>query len=191
MKRISLASVMAAPLLAFALTLPTHAADASAPTTCKDGTTSDATGKGACSGHGGVQKATKSSTTEAAPAPAAAPAAPAASGGPTTCKDGTTSSATGKGACSGHGGVQKAAKTAPAASPAAAAPAPAATPAPATTTPKSTPTATKSAPTVTAGNTDPTGATAKCKDGTYSKSQHRSGTCSSHGGVAEWLTTAQ
>jgi hypothetical protein len=109
MKRISLASIMAAPLLAFALTLPTHAADATAPTTCKDGTTSDATGKGACSGHGGVQKAAKSSTTEAAPAPAAAPAAPAASGGPTTCKDGTTSSATGKGACSGHGGVQKAA----------------------------------------------------------------------------------
>ena len=37
---------------------------------------------------------------------------------------------------------------------------------------------------------DPTGATAKCKDGTYSKSAHRSGTCSSHGGVAEWLTAA-
>ena len=49
-------------------------------------------------------------------------------------------------------------------------------------------TATKSAPTATASNTDPTGATAKCKDGTYSKSQHHSGTCSSHGGVAEWLT---
>jgi hypothetical protein len=46
----------------------------------------------------------------------------------------------------------------------------------------------KSAPTATAGNTDPTGATAKCKDGTYSKSKHHSGTCSSHGGVAEWLT---
>jgi hypothetical protein len=41
---------------------------------------------------------------------------------------------------------------------------------------------------VAAGNTDPTGATAKCKDGTYSKSQHHSGTCSSHGGVAQWLT---
>jgi hypothetical protein len=44
---------------------------------------------------------------------------------------------------------------------------------------------------VTASNTDPTGATAKCKDGTYSKSQHHSGTCSSHGGVSEWLTSAQ
>jgi hypothetical protein len=33
----------------------------------------------------------------------------------------------------------------------------------------------------------PAGATAKCGDGTYSFSQHRSGTCSHHGGVAEWL----
>jgi len=32
----------------------------------------------------------------------------------------------------------------------------------------------------------PEGATAKCHDGTYSYSQHRSGTCSGHGGVAEW-----
>ncbi len=37
----------------------------------------------------------------------------------------------------------------------------------------------------------PPGATAKCKDGTYSKSAHRSGTCSSHGGVDTWLTAAQ
>jgi hypothetical protein len=35
--------------------------------------------------------------------------------------------------------------------------------------------------------TAPTGATAKCGDGSYSFSQHRSGTCSHHGGVAEWL----
>jgi hypothetical protein len=33
----------------------------------------------------------------------------------------------------------------------------------------------------------PSGATAKCKDGTYSYSQHRQGTCSRHGGVANWL----
>jgi hypothetical protein len=90
--------------------------------------------------------------------------------------------------------VQKASKTKPApntaaatspAAPAAAAPA-AAAPAAAKTS-----TATKSVPTATASNTDPTGATAKCKDGTYSKSQHHAGTCSSHGGVAEWLTAAQ
>jgi len=30
----------------------------------------------------------------------------------------------------------------------------------------------------------PEGATARCRDGTYSFSQHRSGTCSRHGGVA-------
>lgn len=33
----------------------------------------------------------------------------------------------------------------------------------------------------------PVGATAKCGDGTYSFSQSRRGTCSSHGGVAVWL----
>lgn len=33
----------------------------------------------------------------------------------------------------------------------------------------------------------PAGATAKCVDGTYSFSQSRRGTCSSHGGVAAWL----
>jgi hypothetical protein len=35
--------------------------------------------------------------------------------------------------------------------------------------------------------TAPAGATAKCEDGTYSMSASRSGTCSHHGGVAEWL----
>lgn len=33
----------------------------------------------------------------------------------------------------------------------------------------------------------PAGATAQCRDGTYSFSQHRSGTCSHHGGVDHWL----
>jgi hypothetical protein len=36
-------------------------------------------------------------------------------------------------------------------------------------------------------STAPSGATAKCGDGTYSFSQSRSGTCSRHGGVAAWL----
>ena len=35
--------------------------------------------------------------------------------------------------------------------------------------------------------TVPAGATARCRDGTYSFSQHRQGTCSGHGGVAQWL----
>lgn len=34
--------------------------------------------------------------------------------------------------------------------------------------------------------TKPAGATARCRDGSFSFSQHRRGTCSSHGGVAEW-----
>ena len=33
----------------------------------------------------------------------------------------------------------------------------------------------------------PAGATAQCSDGTYSYSQSRRGTCSGHGGVAQWL----
>ncbi|WP_313682785.1 DUF3761 domain-containing protein [Pantoea sp.] len=33
----------------------------------------------------------------------------------------------------------------------------------------------------------PDGATAKCRDGSYSFSTHHRGTCSRHGGVAEWL----
>src|SRR5260370_28217406 len=36
----------------------------------------------------------------------------------------------------------------------------------------------------------PSGATARCQDGTYSFSKHRSGTCSHHGGVTTWLTPA-
>lgn len=36
-------------------------------------------------------------------------------------------------------------------------------------------------------SSEPVGATAVCRDGTYSFSQHRSGTCSRHGGVARWL----
>jgi Protein of unknown function (DUF3761) len=197
MKNITVASLVAAPLLALAMAMPSFA-----DTTCKDGTTTTSTGKGTCSGHGGIQKAAAAATAApAAAAPVAAtpktPATPAA-GAATTCKDGTTTASTGKGTCSGHGGIQKATKAkpataamapAPAAAPAAAAPAPAAAPAASTTAAK-TSTATKSAPVATASNTDPTGASAKCKDGTYSKSQHRSGTCSSHGGVAEWLAGA-
>jgi Protein of unknown function (DUF3761) len=102
------------------------------------------------------------------------------------CKDGTTSTATGRGACSGHGGVQKAGKSAAAAESAATESAsPAAAPAPSAAASRAAPAA-KSA--TTTGNTDPTGATAKCKDGTYSKSKHHEGSCSHHGGVAEFMT---
>lgn len=36
-------------------------------------------------------------------------------------------------------------------------------------------------------SSNPSGATALCNDGSYSYSQHRSGTCSHHGGVRQWL----
>jgi hypothetical protein len=74
---------------------------------CKDGSTSSSTGPGACSGHGGV-----SEWLQATPEPQSESAVPEQ---PQTdlkgersgaiCKDGSTSSSTGSGACSGHGGV--------------------------------------------------------------------------------------
>ena len=106
-----------------------------------------------------------------------------------TCKDGTTSTATGRGACSGHGGVQKAAKSDATAAPASTESAsPAAAPATSGAASKTAPAAAAPKAAAPAGNTDPTGATAKCKDGTYSKSKHHTGSCSHHGGVAEFLT---
>lgn len=42
-------------------------------------------------------------------------------------------------------------------------------------------------PAHTVSGSPPAGASAECRDGTYSFSQHRRGTCSHHGGVAEWL----
>lgn len=114
-----------------------------------------------------------------------------------TCKDGSTAKA-GRGACSHHGGVNRGASTsstAPATPPASntskspsasstAEPAPAPSSQPATK-PTHTPAATTGSRK--AGNTDPTGATAQCKDGTYSHAKHHTGACSHHGGVAKWL----
>jgi cytoskeletal protein RodZ len=42
-------------------------------------------------------------------------------------------------------------------------------------------------PATTSDGSVPAGATAQCRDGSYSFSQHRNGTCSGHGGVASWL----
>jgi hypothetical protein len=47
--------------------------------------------------------------------------------------------------------------------------------------------ASKPAKTTTASDTDLNGASAKCKDGTYSHAATRRGACSRHGGIAEWL----
>ena len=91
-----------------------------------------------------------------------------------TCSDGTTSIATGKGACSGHGGVQKASPGTTGAM---------AKPAADSATPPA-----KLTPSASTGAAPPVGASAKCKDGTYSKSKNHSGACSKHGGVSNWLT---
>lgn len=68
------------------------------------------------------------------------------------------------------------------------------------TTSSSSPTTTKIAPAprptatnsrssqASGGDTDPAGATAQCKDGTYSHAAHHAGACSHHGGVAKWLS---
>ena len=130
-----------------------------------------------------------------------------------TCKDGTTSSATGRGACSGHGGVDKAAaKSAAKAAKRSAKAAKADTKAEVKADTKEAKQETKAAAratrpaekatsravtsdvrqtnkvaNATAANTDPTNATAKCKDGTYSHAATHRGACSRHGGVAEWL----
>lgn len=177
MKTKLLIGLLAAPLM-FGLAMPSYAKKKAEPVTCEDGSTSTAHGRGACSGHGGVKK------------DAAAP-----SGGGSTCKDGSTSDKTGRGACSGHGGVAKTASaaTAPAAAAPAAAPAPAPAPAPAATPAPvaAAPAASKAAPTAAASATDPQGATAKCKDGTFSHSTGHKGACSHHGGVGEWLTAAK
>jgi hypothetical protein len=42
-------------------------------------------------------------------------------------------------------------------------------------------------PTKTQSGKAPAGASAKCRDGTFSFIKHRSGTCSHHVGVADWL----
>ena len=145
--------VLKTSLLVGLLTLPFLCTAVSAQTaaaalpTCKDGTTATKAGRGACSHHGGVDKsAGAAATTNTTPAPApSTPAATPAAGdaGSVMCKDGTTSTKTGKGACSHHGGVNKSstASSAGSASPSAAAPAPASPPA-ATPPPASASTAT-------------------------------------------------
>ena len=98
------------------------------------------------------------------------------------CNDGTyTKAKTQQGACSKHGGVKTWYSEA-ASTPATSAKAPAST---AKTAPSTT-TGAPEKPVVAAAAGAPQGATAKCKDGSYSHSKQHSGACSHHGGVAEW-----
>jgi hypothetical protein len=86
---------------ALAILLGSSAAFAQGATgsVCKDGTKSAAKGKGACSGHGGVDSAATAAAAKAAKSKGKAAAQ-------VTCTDGTLSKG-GQGACSGHGGIKK------------------------------------------------------------------------------------
>ncbi len=169
-------------------------------TICKDGSTSAVSGRGACSGHGGVdakataaaEKAAKKAAAAAAKASKAADkkvsvakkeeakSEKASAKAATTmvpCKDGT-SSAGGRGACSGHGGigvsnpVQKKAEKQE------------------TKAAKAEVKAEKAVAKARSGAAEdhnPVGALAKCKDGMYSHAANRQGACSRHGGVASWM----
>jgi hypothetical protein len=163
--------------------------------TCKDGTTSKG-GRGACHGHGGVDKSKAASETAAAPA--ASTTSAAASETTVTCKDGTTSKG-GRGACHGHGGVDKT-KSSASGQPSTAAPASAAAPsAPPPIMPQPTAAPHAAAPATEtekvakgkAATDDPVGAIAKCKDGKYWHGTKHSGSCSHHGGVDTWLDGSQ
>ncbi len=142
-------------LLASVIALAPFALQAQATTTCKDGTTSTATGKGACSGHGGVNKtAAKAAKTEAKADTKAAKA------------ENKADTKAAKGENKADAKVAKADNKADA---------------------KVAKSESKAAKTTTASNADANGATAKCKDGTYSHAATHRGACSRHGGVAEWL----
>ena len=180
--------------VAASLVLPALAfGQATATTICKDSTTSTVSGRGACSGHGGVDRAATKAARAAAKARKSAPGTAATTAAATamvTCTDGSTSKG-GRGACRGHGGVNKGASAARSTARPATPAATAASPSPSTKTAR----ASRDASTgMAAGkssaheNTDPSGAIAQCKDGLYSHAAHRKGACSKHGGVAKWLT---
>jgi Protein of unknown function (DUF3761). len=127
--------------------------------TCKDGTKS-AGGQGACSSHGGIADALS-----------------------VTCKDGTKS-AGGQGACSSHGGI--ATKTALKADAKIAATDAKAATKDAKTALKADAKMAKAADK--AEEHEAKGATAICKDKTYSHARSAQGMCSGHGGVAKMLS---
>ena len=129
---------------------------------CKDGTTSATTGRGACSGHGGVDKTAKKAATKAAVKEAkaetkVAKAEAKAVAKQVKCTDGTMSDG-GRGACSGHGGIDRGATTA---------------------------TRTAAKAEVKAAKAEEKAATTEvtCTDGT--KSAGGRGACSGHGGIAK------
>ena len=109
------------------------------------------------------------------------------------CKDGTTSTATGRGACSSHGGVdtlataaaQKSAKADKAR--AAAAKSSGDSTKAAAADSKAKRAESKAIKAEDKAEHDSTGATAVCKDGTFSHAKSMQGACSRHGGVQRAL----
>ena len=109
------------------------------------------------------------------------------------CKDGTTSTATGRGACSSHGGVdtlataaaQKSAKATKAR--AAAAKTSGDSTKAAAADSKAKRAESKAIKAEDKAEHDSTGATALCKDGTYSHAKSTQGACSRHGGLQRVL----
>ncbi|HVW67565.1 MAG TPA: hypothetical protein VHB68_01265 [Steroidobacteraceae bacterium] len=77
---------------AFAMLPGLSLADASSPVTCKDGTTSPHGGRGACSGHGGIDKAaTKANNAAASGSGGAATSSPSAGSGNAAAPSGSSS----------------------------------------------------------------------------------------------------
>ncbi|HEY5061023.1 MAG TPA: hypothetical protein VII52_05775 [Gemmatimonadaceae bacterium] len=141
--RIHLLGPSAATAIALIMFAAPIRAQTASATVCADGTTSTSTGKGTCSGHGGVDaKATSSVHTRV------------------TCTDGTMS-AGGRGACSSHGGVKSKSST--------------------TRTTTMTKTSTR------VDDNDATDAIALCKNGMYSHATAHRRACSKHGGVDKFL----
>lgn len=191
-KRHSQCGLVGLLVAAIALAPTLGRAQAAAAAVCKDGTTSPASGRGACSGHGGVdRKATKAAQSPAKTTAAAARVA---------CTDGTTSKP-GRGACSHHGGVSgstpnastaaqaptRSAPKTPAAAPSATPPTEVPQPAPARSRSEAKSPAPSAVGSGAREDNNPIDAIAQCKDGLYSHAKHRRGACSRHGGVAKWM----
>ncbi len=119
--------------------------------------------------------------------------APAKATTQSVCKDGTTSASKGKGTCSAHGGVDslataaahKSAKAAKARAEASKVSGDASKAAAADSKAKRA--EAKATKAETKAEHDSTGATAQCKDGTYSHAKTTQGACSSHGGVLKTM----
>ena len=174
---------LAGTVLALTFAAASTLAAQAAASVCKDGTTSTATGRGACSGHGGVDaKATEAAKKAATKTEKAASKSDAAAAKTTAKTEKATDKAVDKSAA-------KSAKTEAAAAKTEAKTAKSETKAETKTAKAESKPVEKSTskPKTGADNNDPTNATAQCKDGTYSHAKNHQGACSNHGGVAKFL----